>query len=71
MINPSLTPDTPHLSNNTQRWSKDELTTLGIAVALLGLLVVATALFGFYGLISVALLMVAGVFVILLLITQG
>lgn len=52
-------------------WNINELKALGIALALLVVWIGAAALFGFAGLITVALLMVLTSFVLIVTISRG
>lgn len=52
-------------------WTRAELLTLLLAVAVVGVWALATAIFGFAGLITVALVFVAAVFVALVWISRG
>lgn len=52
-------------------WNLDELKALGLALALLVLWIAATALLGFAGLITVALLLVLSSFVAIVFISRG
>ncbi|OSP56666.1 hypothetical protein [Pseudoruegeria sp. SK021] len=67
----SQNPDPTAIGNNTQRWSKEEELALMLAITLVLVLALSTVLFGIVGLLIPALLLTAGVMVLLVKITLG
>jgi hypothetical protein len=61
----------PKKSSGALRPTSDELKTFGLVGAVAGIWIAATVLFGFAGLITGALAMVAVMFVVLVIISRG